>query len=301
MKKYCLSFLPLLLLACHQPAQNDKNVKAYDYCYSNKGGIFLFSLADKQETRLELDCSDPCLSPDGVRLAYTINVGPDAERKIAVMDLVDKKVTMPDSNCHNCYGPVWSPDGNYLAYNAFTNHNWNIKCVDKDNRHSVMITNGDGTLPGYFEPSWSADSKKIILQDMSNVYLYDVNGVLIKKIPVQDIDTTLALNSASRVLLTTGEDKLIFENESTDSIAASEPPTAIFAYDLHNKKTARLSPPGYNCFSPVLKGDTVFFSGVRGVIRHSSKINTYSADTNGGHFGLVFKDRSNLSCRLPGR
>lgn len=300
MKNYYLFLLTLFPAACHHPV---KEVKAYDYCYSNDRGVFLFSIADKQETRLNLEGNDVRLSPNGARVAYTYVGAPDHERRVAMMDLGDKKTTILDSGCRNCYGPVWSPDGNYLVYNAFTGSNWSIKCVDKDNRQPVMIAEATNAQHGYYAPAWTADGKKIILQDMSAIYLYDVNGALVKTISMQDIDTALYINSSSQFLLTAGEGKLVFEKEVMGDSTAEEPPLAIFAYDLHSKKLNRISPAGYDCFHPLLKGDTVFFSGIKGIGRHSHRpiINIYSADLNGGHFGLVFKDRSEISCRLPGQ
>ena len=295
MKYYYSLFFLLLSAGCSQPVKV-KKAKAYDYCYSSdKEGAFLFSLADKQETRLHLDGTDLCLSPEGTRLAYTGYAGTDHERRIALMNLEDKKTTILDSNCHNCYGPVWSPDGEHIAYNAFNGDAWSIKCVDKDNLHPVMIAKAVNTQGGFYAPSWSTDSKKIVVQDMSAVYIIDLNGSIIKTIPMQEIDTTHMISSNSLFLFNKNEDKVIFQADVDGDVTGLGPPSAIFVYDFNDKKKTRLSPEGYDCFQPVIKADTLFFSGTKG---KSKKYNIYSTDLNGGHFKLAFKNRIGLSCRL---
>ena len=295
MKYHYLPFLILLSAGCSQPV-SVKKAKAYDYCYSSsREGLFLYSLADKQETRLHLDGTDPSLSPEGTRLAYTANAAEGNERRIAVMNLEDKKTTLLDSNCHNCYGPVWSPDGTHIAYNAYTDGAWSIKCIDTDNQHPVMIAKAANLQGGFYAPSWSADSKKIVLQDMSAIYLINLNGAIVKTIPMQQIDTVLMVSSSSLFLLNPKEDRIIFESDVDEDSPGGEPPSAIFAYDLNDKKKTRISPMGYDCYHPVIKGDTLFFIGMKG---NSKQYNTYSTDLNGGHFKLAFKNRIGLSCRL---
>ncbi|MBS1564321.1 MAG: PD40 domain-containing protein [Bacteroidetes bacterium] len=305
MKPSYFPLIALLLAGCGQHKQtpqavkpNNPPVKAYDYCYRSDNGIFLYSLADKQETRLLLNGNDVRLSPEGTHIAYTDAGAPDLERRIGMMDLADKKLIVMDSGCHNCYGPVWSPDGNYLAYNAFIDGSWSIKCVDKDNRHPVVIARASNGQTGFFSPSWSSDSKRILVQDMSTVYMFDVNGALVRSIPMSEIDTGLSVSSSSVFLLSDKGDKLIFDNDMVEETGISGPLTAIFSYDLNAGKLTRASPKGYDCFHPVLKGDTLFFGGIKMPAPQRAKPNIYSTDLNGQHFQMVFKNRQDLSCRL---
>jgi hypothetical protein len=45
--------------------------KSYDYCYQNKKGICVYSMADKAEQVIVKKGSDPCISPDGEKIIYT--------------------------------------------------------------------------------------------------------------------------------------------------------------------------------------------------------------------------------------
>jgi len=121
--------------------------KCFDYCYVNGKGLYAVAYG-KEPTRIFVNGSDPRLSPDGRQIAYTDVGARDGQRRIGVFDLEAGKVTIYDTACHNCYGPVWSPDGQYLVYNAWTGKRWGIKYTDKDNQHPVvLIAFGIGVTP----------------------------------------------------------------------------------------------------------------------------------------------------------
>lgn len=89
-------------------------------------------------------------SPDGRWLAY-INeslhlVRADGGQRIRLTDSQD-------------LGPVWSPDGNALAFQSFREDNWDIYRIDLRNptapRHLTQHTSTDGA------PAWSPDGEWI--------------------------------------------------------------------------------------------------------------------------------------------
>ena len=45
--------------------------KSYDYAYMNKKGICLYSIVNKMEYLADAKGQDPCISPDGRKLAFT--------------------------------------------------------------------------------------------------------------------------------------------------------------------------------------------------------------------------------------
>src|ERR1700749_1673431 len=80
--------------------------KVFDYAYVNSKG--LYAVADgKEPTRIFVNGTEPRLSPDGRKIAYTDVGGVAGERRIGVFDLEAGKVSILDSGCHNCYGPSW--------------------------------------------------------------------------------------------------------------------------------------------------------------------------------------------------
>jgi hypothetical protein len=270
--------------------------KAYDYCYVNHKGVFVFNTGDPAGTRINLPGVRPRLSPDGAYLAFTYQVEPDYERRIGLMDLTTLKTSLVDSACHNCYGPVWSPDGKYLAYNAMVGLQWNIKFVDLRTGKASFIPLDTGKF-GNFSPQWSGDSKKIIVQDMTHVYLIDLNGNTVRTININSIDSAVGVGSSANFLINGKEDKLICDCElSTDSMGlVGGPPPHLLAYDLDAKKLINLQPNGYICFDPVLKDDTIFSTGYRS--KGKGRMNIYRIDLTGGNFRLAFRDCEDFSCR----
>lgn len=283
-----VTLLALALCGC-QSAQK----KGYDYCYVNSHGLYVGNYGH-DPVHVYVNGTDACLSPDGTRIAYTDMGAPDHVRRIGVFDLEAGKVKLMDTACHNCYGPVWSPDGNYLVYNAMIGNEWSIKCVDKDNLHPLPVADAEDSLQGYFSPTWSSDSRKIAVQNMSGVYIYDLDGKLVRSIPFGQIDTTIQFSSTSSFCLTGKEDKLVFwGSDGSAAVAArTDAPAAVYVYDLATAKTSRISPRGYDCWRPVIQGDTIFCRGRHG---NSSKENTYRMDMDGGHFKLAYKDKIDIS------
>ena len=315
MNRYYLALSLILLTQCKQSP--DKQVsepqassqgpsssivptrKAYDYCYSNRSGLFVCNAGDPSGIHIKLSVTDAKLSPDGTCLAYTDLNSPDQERRIGLMDLTTLKTALLDSGCHNCYGPVWSPDGKYLAYNAMQGQQWNVKYINIKSGKAAFLTPRAGKL-GNFSPGWSADSKKIILQqDVAAIYIIDLNGNILRTIDMSNMDSTLLISSSTQFLLAGKEDKLIFDSpttsDSTDTNDEGEPPPRLFAYDLDAKKVTLLGPVDHICYDPVLKGDTIFCTGYKD--KGKGIMNIYSMDLSGAHFRLAFKDCQDFSCR----
>ncbi|HLZ89712.1 MAG TPA: hypothetical protein VKQ52_20805 [Puia sp.] len=270
--------------------------KVFDYCYVNSKGLYAVAYG-KEPTRVYVNGTDPQLSPDGRKIAYTDVGARDHQRRIGVFDLEAGKVTILDTSCQNCYGPVWSPDGNYIVYNAFTGKDWGIKYVDKDNQHPVVLATPADSLLVFSSPTWSADSRKIVVGASGRtgpqaVYIYGLDGRVLQSISFEQLDTSLAFSSASTFVLNRGEDKLVYWASVSQESKDGESPTAVFVHDLAAGRSVRISPKGYVCWQPVLKGDTVFCNG-----KHSGsgKENIYRMDLDGGHFALAYKNRADVS------
>ncbi len=281
------ALLALALCGC-ESAQK----RSYDYCYANAHGLYVGNYGH-DPVHVYVNGTDASLSPDGTRIAYTDMGAPDHARRIGVLDLEAGKVILMDTGCHNCYGPVWSPDGAYLVYNAMIGNEWGIKCDDKDNLHPLEVAEAKDSLEGFFSPTWSCDSRKIAVQNMSGVYIYDLDGKVVRTIPFEQFDTSIQFSSESTFMLTGKEDKLVFWGSDGSAVAArADAPAAVFVYDLATARTNRISPKGYDCWHPVLKGDTIFCRGRHG---NSLKENTYRMDMDGGHFKLAYKDKVDIS------
>lgn len=272
--------------------------KGFDYCFASRKGLYVGKYG-KEPTRVFINGSDPQLSPDGSKIAYTDAGAPDHQRRIGVFDLEAGKVTILDTGCHNCYGPVWSPDGDYLVYNAFTGKEWSVKYIDKENRRPVLLAAPADSLLSFSSPTWSADSRKIVVgasarmsSQVSAVYIFDLNGRVLQTVPFEQLDTTLSFSNSTTFVLSRKEDKLVYWAGVDQESNNGEPPTAVFVHDLGSGKSVRISPKGYACWQPVLKGDTVYCNGKHG---GSGKGNIYRMGLDGGHFALAYRNHMDVS------
>ena len=165
--------LLLFLIVCVSKVYGQS--KSYDYCYSNAKGTCVYSVADKREMEVVRGVSDPCLSPDGTKLAYTANTK-DGGRIIKVIDINTKVKTILNTQSNNCYGAVWSPDGKYIAYNVFdaAKSKWSIAVIDAANTMPPNVLTEQ--LEQSYMPTWLADSKSVVVQNMDNVFVFDLSG-----------------------------------------------------------------------------------------------------------------------------
>jgi Tol biopolymer transport system component len=299
MKPYYLAILVLL------NAYRASSQKHYDVCYSEGLTILLLSTPDKKEDTLDVIADNAMLSPDGTRVAYT-KMEENHLRQVEIMDLKTGATTLVDAACHQCYGPVWSPDGKQLVYNGFSGSNWNILLWPAGGGAApVNITkrlNGTGTGRMYgqgdpFSPTWSADGKKILIQDMRNILVLDLAGRVLDSLPISSVRKDADISSASRYLLSRDETKIIFDMQVNDS-SEDDPPRAIYVYDRKKTNTIKVSPDGFQAFQPVLKGDRIFFNGYKVGADQSGPnlgMNIYSVAMDGAGFRLEYEDRRDFS------
>ena len=108
----------------------------------------------------DLDCQDPCWSPDGTRIAYVARRARDpyaAEYSIRVVDVVGGEDVELAKTQGMCSSPDWSPDGTQIAFAAITD--------SPDTGLWVLPADGSVTprqismpdLRNVHDPSWSWD------------------------------------------------------------------------------------------------------------------------------------------------
>jgi TolB protein len=290
--------LTLLLLICILKAYAQG--KSFDYCYTNTKGICVYSVAEKKEYIIidPQKGSDPCISPDGTKIAYTANF-PNGDRNIAVVDINTRGKVIMKTESTNCYGPTWSPDGKYLAYNVFDEQNsrWLIAIIDAGNTSNTVLT---AQLEQGYMPTWSADSRGVVVQNLDNIYVFDLDGNITTTYKVADMDRGVSVlqdagpSSSDKFVFTNDNSKIVFSSEANEPGGSDGPPTAVFVYDIANKHVTRLSPTGYFAGGVFVKGDKVMFTASK---LKSTIPNVYVVDIDGKNLKLLFANCADISAK----
>ncbi|TSJ40428.1 hypothetical protein FO440_11765 [Mucilaginibacter corticis] len=271
----------------------------YDYAYLRKAKIYVYSIADKKELFVTNDGVNPNISPEGKKLAYTI-IGKDTKmgptRFIGVIDLNTKSKIILNTHDDNCYGPIWSPDGKWIAYNVSNKKNWSIAFMGSANSTSPKFISAENS----FSPHWLSGGTSIISHNMQKITVYDLTGKTIKNYNMQDLEGGLhelkgMIGSAnSDDFIPINDNKKIVFNCMVNEPGEDGPPSAVFVYDINSKKTLRVSPKGYSANNLAINNNKVFFAASK---IDSEEINTYSVDLDGNNYKLFLANCYSMSLK----
>jgi dipeptidyl aminopeptidase/acylaminoacyl peptidase len=108
------------------------------------------------------------LSPDGRRIAYTLTMRDRPGRpygQLWIMDVANQKSARVGGEKDTGGGPIWSPDGNWLAFFGSQGENHGLLVARPDGKEITFLASVRGTnspLPGAGnEAAWSPDSKQL--------------------------------------------------------------------------------------------------------------------------------------------
>jgi Tol biopolymer transport system component len=220
----------------------------------------------------------------------TIN-SKDDSRTIGVIDINSKQKTTLKTNSRNCFGPVWSPDGKYIAYSVFnkTKSKWEVAVIDAGNTSYRVIT---GDLDCNM-PTWTTDSKNIVVQNMTSLFVIDMAGKVITTYKLSDLAKESSPTSADRYIFTPNK-KIVFSSEVDIASDSDVPPTAIYVYDMATQKCIKITPKEYFPYNITVKNNKVFFSATK---YKSSISNVYSIDMDGKNLKLLFRNSSYFTAK----
>jgi TolB protein len=115
-------------------------------------GIYVMN-GDGGERREVAEGCEPDWSPDGGKLVF---VGSD-NRSLYLLDVATDQTTLLASTGKLVEKPVWSPDGQYIAFRVPRRSIW---VIDADGSNLRQLTDyPEGTCVG--APSWSSDATRI--------------------------------------------------------------------------------------------------------------------------------------------
>jgi len=183
---------------------------------------------------------DPCISPTGKRLTF-LKYGGNA-REIFLLDLETMNEVRLNVASDNFYGAVWSPDGNYIAFNVWDNNDWAVGVIKSDNTGFTKIKGPPGS--GLHQPTWSRDSKSIIAHNLTDIFEFDLTGAERQRINVnQTFGEALSLSSDNRFWISKDKSSFFFNAGIGERMEGVEGPVyAVMYFNIKTKESLRISP-----------------------------------------------------------
>jgi TolB protein len=191
----------------------------------------------------------PDISPDATRLAFNTDedskTRPGPERHIAIADLASGKVTvLKDIPSDNCFGPVWSPDGNEIAFSIMADKEWHLGLVNADGSGFRFVKNAGLKSDAFGEPAWARDGKSIFCHDLDNLYHIDLEGNVLKKWALSKVLTEAGMSGNNRLSVSPDGKTLLMD---VDLGAEHErknwdgPQPVVYVFDFDTEKTTRVT------------------------------------------------------------
>jgi len=236
----------LLMLALDASLSEEPGPAQRRIVFARDSTIWTANL-DGTKVRKLVKGTDPCISPDGTKVAFTMSPsgGKVLLRYIAVADIATGAAQIFKATpSNNAFGPVWSPDGSQILFEIFVENHWRLGLV-----------NGDGSAFRYFKmPSidegwwsviWAPDGKSIFCQDLAKIYQFNVNGDLAASWEISKIIPNGDMDSSKRLSISDDGKRLLIGinmDEETSLKDWEGPPPAIWLFDLLSAKATRLTP-----------------------------------------------------------
>ncbi|MBK9261115.1 MAG: PD40 domain-containing protein [Polyangiaceae bacterium] len=135
---------------------------------------------ERQRLTVGMRATAPDVSPDGRRIAFTVNSKSTTYLQIADVDaegrLANVRDLVPSARFEQAYTPRFSPDGRFIAYSAWTTGGYrDIRLVDVAKGTFEQITR-DRAIDA--NPVFSNDGKVLYFSSdrtgISNIYAYDI-------------------------------------------------------------------------------------------------------------------------------
>lgn len=230
--------------------------------------------------------TDPAISPDGNKLAYTLSDSA-GHRSIWVADMENKSQGQLRVNNYNYFQAMWSADGNIIAFNILKKQGlWKIGIIKADNSGYVMLDSASNI--NVYGPTWK-NKKEIIGHDMKNLYTFDISGKLINTQSIAGlIGSNFFITPRSRFFYTLDGKKIVFNAGSAYGTNESkEPLEVVYIFDAGSKKSSQISPDGINVRSVFVTADNRIFYG--GTEKPSRQSKIYVSDLNGNSKVVVDK------------
>ncbi len=210
---------------------------------------------------------DVTWAPDGQSIAFvSFRLGGNANgREIYTMDLNTKDIqqlTHHPINGEQTFGPSWSPNGKYIAYEQ-SFRPWRITNI------YVMHSNGEDPHPlaphkdwDQYSPHWSHDSKSVLFAERLSEFIQPQIRHLLCRVVIQKhgsnerqiLKTPENWNIHSVCWMDNGRQVLIGANESLNGNL----PHDIYKYNLSNENITNITNNPASDFTPHWISDSIY-------------------------------------------
>jgi Tol biopolymer transport system component len=148
----------------------------------NKGDLYLYDIATKQQTALVTDTFHkfaPGWSPDGKQIVYNQESngrGRDATIDVCIVNVKTKEIKQVTQSGHyKSYNPEWAPEGDKIVYYLEKGDNHDqVWLTDSNGGFHTNLTN-DTTAHNYY-PSWFDRNTIIYTWDPGNIMTMQTDG-----------------------------------------------------------------------------------------------------------------------------
>ena len=199
---------------------------------------------------------DPCIAPDGRRIAYTKDTSPanGVRRQIAVVDVATRTSrVLANVPGDNAFGPVWSPDGSSLLVNVLAEKQWNLGLVKADDTAFRYVVKPGPGVPSCWSAAWAPDGGSIFCQDLESLTRISLEGQELWKVSLARLFPTGGLNSSARISSSPDGKALLVDVDTDEDTTMKDwdgPPPAVFLVDLAAKTARRLTVKGLFAWQP---------------------------------------------------
>ena len=126
---------------------------------------------------------NPIRSPQGTRLVFYAQDEPDGSAALYIVDMSGQNLRQIADISERNQVPVWSPDGQFLAFGSARSGNWEIYTVDIRDGSTKQVTDHPEADYG---PTWSPDSRQIAFVSTrdgnAEIYAMEANGNNIRRL-----------------------------------------------------------------------------------------------------------------------
>src|SRR5206468_554682 len=217
--------------------------------YSRGEKIFVAD-PDGTHSKKIADGDWPEISPDGARVAFNTEGDaknrPGPERHIAIADVASGKVTvLPNIPSDNCFRPVWSRDGNQIAFYIMSEGDWQIGVVKSNGSDFRFLKKAGPNNNSFWSMCWAPQDHSFFCQDLTNLYQFAVDGSLIKRWDIGKLTGGGSMSSGTRLDVSPDGKRLLLSIDMGEESGRKDwdgPLPALWAFDVQSQKATRLTP-----------------------------------------------------------